>query len=100
MKDEIEKPIVKLVPLEGSGEGLPANCIFEVEVNFKPIEGVIPYPKLVYTSKARPIDSSQNNPNDLMERLAEKISNHKIYFDWLKEKQALVDSFLNSAWGE
>jgi hypothetical protein len=100
MKDEIEKPIVKIVPIEGSGDGLPANCYFQVEVNFKEIDGVVPYPPLIYPSKPRLIDSAQNNPTDLMAALADKIKNHKQYYDFLKEKQSIVDSFLTSAWGE
>jgi hypothetical protein len=100
IKDEIQKPIVKIIPIEGSGDGLPANCYFQVEINFKEINGVLPYPCLIYPSKPRPIDSAQNSPDALMAALADKIQNHKQYCDFLKEKQALVDSFLNSAWGE
>lgn len=98
--NEIYKPVVKIVPIEGSSSGLPANCFFEVEISFKEVDGVVPYPKLVYPSKPRLIESAENNATDLMASLSDKIQKHKEYHDFLKEKQALVDAYLNQAWGE
>ena len=99
IKDEIQKPIVKLVYVD-SGTEDPTHCIFEVEVNFKPVDGVVPYPPLKYPSKRKSILTSESEGPELLATLLSRVQKHKDHHDFIKSKQAIVDSFLDQMWGE
>lgn len=100
LQEEIFKPTVKIIPDDNSGTVKPENCIFEVHIKFRLINGVAPYPDLIYNSEKRQISKAQSNSAWLLEKLQEKIDKHKRKHDFIREKQAIVDAFLNQTWGE
>lgn len=97
IKDLIEKPIVKLVYID-SGTPDPTHCIFEVEVNFKPVEGVVPYPPLKYKSDRKSITTSESQGPELIAAMVSKIQKHKEKYDFLNNKQLIVDNSIDAWW--
>lgn len=96
IKDEIEKPKVTLVYAD-SGTIDPTHCVFDVEINFKDVNGVAPYPPLVYTSERKSIETSESQGPELISTMMQKAQKHKDKYEFLKAKQAIVDNAV-SAW--
>jgi hypothetical protein len=99
IKDEIERPIVKLIHVE-NGTPDPMHCIFDVEVNFKFVNGVLPYPPLKYKSDRYKIANAEYSGEELITKLFTRVQKWKIYHDILNEKQNTVDNFLDQIWSE
>jgi len=93
IKDEIEKPIVKVIYADG-GTLEPTHCYFDVEINFKLVGGVLPCPPLKYISDRNDVLTAEIRKNQLLDSMLEKARKHKKIHQFIKEKQLTLDTFL------
>ena len=98
IKDEIEKPIVKLVYVD-NGTSEPSVVSFEVEIRFKPIDGVVPFPPLKYPSPIREnAAAAELKKNALISVLLDRAAKYKKEQLFIKAQQAKIDTFLDQEW--
>ncbi len=100
IRDEIEKPIVKLVYID-NGTADPSVVSFDVEIRFKPVNGVVPFPPLKYPSPLREnAAAAELKKNSLIRTLLDRAEKYKKEQLFIKAQQDKIDGFLAQEWGE
>ncbi len=98
IRDEIEKPIVKLIYIDNGTED-PSVVGFEVEVRFKPVNGVVPFPPLKYVSDKREnAATAKIKSNSLLKTLLDNAQKYKKEQLFIKAQQKELDDFFTAEW--
>lgn len=97
--NEIEKPVVTFMAIENTSATSIVHCYFKVQVSFKLVDGVKPYPDFEYNSIKYSIADAEAKGDELLEKLAVNVESHKLKYDTIKMKQDLITSFLDLKWG-
>jgi hypothetical protein len=99
IKDEIERPIVTPVYID-NGTLEPSVVSFDVEIRFKPVDGIVPFPPLKYRSLAREnAAAAELKKKSLIDTLLDNASRYKKEQLFIKAQQAKIDTFLDQEWG-
>lgn len=96
---EIEKPIITFNPIRNTDDGSIVHFYFEVKIAFKLVDGVKPYPDFSYPSEKYRAAEAEMKKNELLGILAERVQEHKDWYDSTAAKQGVIDNFLTNQWG-